>query len=158
MDRLFLLLAGCRPFGALPYAGTWASALTALLVYGAARCGVSTAGPAYFTALAVVVLLGAIGAGAAEKILDQPDPGCVTIDEAAGQMLALAWCPAHPAAVPAGFILFRFFVIAKPFPVRWLNRHLHGGLAIMLDDLMAGLYALAVLQAGPALHRRLLSP
>ena len=47
-----------------------------------------------------------------------------------------------------GFALFRLFDIAKPFPVGWVDRHLHGGLGIMLDDLVAGLYALLVLQFG----------
>jgi phosphatidylglycerophosphatase A len=47
-----------------------------------------------------------------------------------------------------GFALFRLFDIAKPFPVGWVDRHLHGGLGIMLDDVVAGLYALLVLHLG----------
>jgi phosphatidylglycerophosphatase A len=47
----------------------------------------------------------------------------------------------------AGFALFRLFDIWKPWPVRWADRRVHGGLGAMLDDVLAGLYALAVLQA-----------
>lgn len=46
------------------------------------------------------------------------------------------------------FLLFRIFDIWKPFPVSWLDSHLHGGIGIMLDDVMAGIYALLVLQVG----------
>jgi phosphatidylglycerophosphatase A len=46
----------------------------------------------------------------------------------------------------AGLVLFRIFDIAKPWPVSWADRKLHGGFGAMLDDALAGLYALAVLQ------------
>jgi phosphatidylglycerophosphatase A len=48
-------------------------------------------------------------------------------------------------AVIAAFTLFRFFDILKPFPAGWLDQHIHGGLGIMLDDVVAGLYSLIVL-------------
>ena len=51
-----------------------------------------------------------------------------------------------------GFLLFRIFDILKPFPVGWFDRHLHGGLGIMLDDVIAGLYALAILTVGLKLY------
>ena len=51
-------------------------------------------------------------------------------------------------AACAAFLLFRIFDIWKPFPVSWLDSHLHGGIGIMLDDVMAGIYALLVLQVG----------
>ncbi len=63
-------------------------------------------------------------------------------------LIALTAAPLHPAAALAGFALFRLFDIAEPFPVGWVDRHLHGGLGIMLDDVVAGLYALLVLQFG----------
>ncbi|MCI5138695.1 MAG: phosphatidylglycerophosphatase A, partial [Candidatus Electrothrix sp. AR1] len=70
----------------------------------------------------------------------------VVIDEILGQLIALALVPWHPLAALAGFALFRFFDILKPFPVGWLDQHIHGGLGIMLDDVMAGIYALLLLQ------------
>ena len=80
------------------------------------------------------------------------DPGDVVLDEC----VAIPWCflgwPALVAVVPAwvallaGFALFRFFDIAKPWPVSWADRQLHGGFGAMLDDALAGLYALLSLQ------------
>ena len=93
-------------------------------------------------------MIGTIAAGAAEKIVDQSDPGLVVIDEIVGQLIVLSIAPKHPLAVVAAFALFRLFDILKPFPVGWLDQHIHGGLGIMLDDVMAGLYALLILQIG----------
>jgi phosphatidylglycerophosphatase A len=75
------------------------------------------------------------------------DPGAVVIDEVAGQWLTLVFLPADPRAYVLAFVLFRLFDIAKPWPIGWMDRTLEGGLGIMLDDLMAGLYA-AVLSYG----------
>ena len=77
------------------------------------------------------------------------------IDEIVGQLIVLTAAPHHPVAVLAGFALFRLFDILKPFPVGWIDRHLHGGLGIMLDDVAAALYALLVLQLGLWLFARL---
>ena len=49
--------------------------------------------------------------------------------------------------IALGFVLFRFFDVLKPWPIRWLDRHIKGGLGIMVDDLLAGLFALICLQA-----------
>lgn len=131
--------------GYLPKApGTWGSAVGVLLWLPLSRL---EAAP-YLAVVAVLFALGVFGAGAAEKILDRPDPSIVVIDEIVGQLIALSFAPAHPAALLAGFLLFRFFDILKPFPVGWIDRHLHGGLGIMLDDVAAGLYALLVLHLG----------
>ncbi len=146
MDRLFLFIATAAGSGYLPKApGTWASALTALCWLLAASFIPLHTAP-YLLFVAAVFFIGVAGAGAAEKLLDRPDPGLVVIDEVAGQLIALCAAPAHPLAALAGFILFRIFDIFKPFPVSWLDQHIHGGLGIMLDDVAAGLYALAVLQ------------
>jgi phosphatidylglycerophosphatase A len=69
------------------------------------------------------------------------DPGAVVIDEVAGQWLAVVLLRADPLAYFLAFVFFRLFDIAKPWPVGWLDRTLKGGLGIMVDDLMAGLYA-----------------
>src|ERR1041385_8077785 len=73
------------------------------------------------------------------------DPRFVVIDEAAGPMIALIAVPLHGKYMLAGFILFRSFDIVKPFPLRRLEA-LPGGTGIMMDDVGAGLYALALLQ------------
>jgi phosphatidylglycerophosphatase A len=69
----------------------------------------------------------------------------VVIDEVAGQMIALIAAPVNWKYMLAGFILFRSFDIVKPFPLRRLEE-LPGGTGIMMDDVGAGLYALALLQ------------
>ena len=96
---------------------------------------------------------GVISAGAVEKIVDRGDPGLVVIDEIVGQLITLSCAPGEPKVALAGFLLFRLFDIFKPFPVGWIDQHLHGGLGIMLDDVAAGCYALLVLQLGLWLMR-----
>jgi len=96
--------------------------------------------------VAVLFVIGTFAAGAAEKIVDFGDPGLVVIDEIVGQLIVLAMVPHRPLPVLAGFVLFRFFDIIKPFPIAWIDLHLHGGLGIMLDDVVAAIYALIVLQ------------
>lgn len=73
------------------------------------------------------------------------DPQEVVIDEVAGQMLTLSLLPPHFLAYAAGFLVFRFFDILKPFPAGWIDRNVKGGLGIMLDDLVAGVYGLIVM-------------
>jgi phosphatidylglycerophosphatase A len=145
MDKLFMFIASGACSGYLPKApGTWGSLVGVLLWLGLAKLAIIP----YAIVVAVLFVIGTAAAGAAEKIMDRPDPGLVVIDEIVGQLIALALVPHHPVAVLCGFLLFRVFDIFKPFPVGWIDRHLHGGLGIMLDDVMAGLYALAVLQIG----------
>jgi len=69
-----------------------------------------------------------------------PDPSKIVIDEILGQMLCLLFVPVSAVSVGAGFLLFRFFDIFKPFPVR-NSEKLPGGIGIVCDDLIAGLYA-----------------
>jgi phosphatidylglycerophosphatase A len=75
---------------------------------------------------------------------DSGDPQWIVVDEVVGQWLALAAVPLHPLAVLLAFGLFRLFDIAKPWPVSWADREVGGALGIMLDDLLAGLYAAVV--------------
>jgi phosphatidylglycerophosphatase A len=129
--------------GYLPKApGTWGSAGGLILYYF--LHGVAL--PAYLITVGVLLVAGFFAAGAAEKILDRKDPGCVVIDEIVGMLITLAAAPPYPLAWLLGFGLFRFFDIVKPFPVRWIDKRIQGGAGIMLDDVVAGLYGLLVLQ------------
>jgi phosphatidylglycerophosphatase A len=69
-----------------------------------------------------------------------PDPSRVVIDEILGQMLCLVFIPVSAVSLGVGFLLFRFFDIVKPFPVG-SSEKLPGGMGIVCDDLIAGLYA-----------------
>ncbi|MCG2829540.1 MAG: phosphatidylglycerophosphatase A [Desulfobacteraceae bacterium] len=77
----------------------------------------------------------------AEKILKQNDPGCIVIDEIAGIMVTFLSLPFNTITVIAGFLIFRFFDILKPFPIRSMERKLAGGTGIVMDDLLAGVYS-----------------
>jgi phosphatidylglycerophosphatase A len=143
MERLIVFIAtGCYS-GMIPKApGTWGSAFAMLPWYFCRDLSPVS----YLILLVLLFLVGVIAAGSTEKILDKPDPGCIVIDEIVGMFIALALAPEHPAAWLLGFMLFRVFDISKPFPVSWFDSHMHGGLGIMLDDVIAGIYAFASLQ------------
>ncbi len=143
MDKLIVALATGLYSGKIPFApGTWGSAF-ALIPWYFCR-GLSLVN--YLIVLAVIFVVGFLTSGSAEKIIDRPDPGCIVIDEILGMFITLTLAPSHPAAWLLGFLLFRIFDILKPFPVSWLDTHLHGGIGIMMDDVMAGIYALICLQ------------
>lgn len=93
--------------------------------------------------LAFIFLLGVYVSGRYSVLSGIEDPGCVVIDEVAGLLLFYIIFPFQPVYILAGFILFRFFDILKPFPVNFFDR-IKSGWGIMLDDMMAGLYAAAV--------------
>jgi phosphatidylglycerophosphatase A len=73
------------------------------------------------------------------------DPSAVVIDEVAGQWLVMVAAPLDPLAYAVAFLLFRIFDIWKPWPVWWVDCRVKGGLGIMLDDLLAAVYAAAAL-------------
>ena len=145
MDRIFMFIASGAYSGYLPKApGTGGSMAGVAMWFGLRRLELIP----YIGVIAVLFVTGAICAGAAEKILDRGDPGIVVIDEIVGQLIALTALPAHPVTVLAGFLIFRLFDIVKPFPINWLDRHIHGGIGIMLDDVLAGLFTLVIMQIG----------
>lgn len=78
--------------------------------------------------------------------LGKDDPSAVVWDEIVGYLVTMIAAPTGWQWMIAGFILFRFFDILKPWPISWADKNLHGGLGIMVDDVMAGLCALAILQ------------
>lgn len=69
------------------------------------------------------------------------DPKEIVIDEVAGQGLALVLCPPSWVALLLGFVLFRLFDILKPWPISFIDRKIKSALGIMLDDILAGLFA-----------------
>ncbi len=76
-----------------------------------------------------------------ERELRQSDPGEVVIDELCGYLVAMIGHPVAPASIFAGFLFFRLFDIWKPWPLRYLDNNLKGGMGIMMDDVGAGIYA-----------------
>lgn len=104
---------------------------------------------ALLVAVTGVLALGVWASGRYCAATEQPDSGEVVIDEVTGQWLALVFAaPDNAWHFLAAFLLFRFFDIAKPWPASWAQDHLPGGWGVMMDDIVAGLYAAATLYAG----------
>jgi len=96
--------------------------------------------------LALAAVAGAIvvamwAAGRAETILGGHDHGCIVIDEVAGMLVAGLLVPATWLAAALAFACFRLFDVWKPFPIGVVDRRVRGGLGVVGDDLIAGLYA-----------------
>lgn len=145
--RLCLLLASGLGAGYLPLApGTWGTLVAVPLYLALARLPALS----YLAAGLVFVALAVAAAGKAERLSGRKDPGFVVIDEMAGFLVAMALIPFGWGTLAAGFVLFRLLDVLKPPPVRAVER-LGGGLGIVGDDLVAGLYAnlaLRLLTAG----------
>jgi phosphatidylglycerophosphatase A len=128
-----------------PGPGTWASVAT-VIVWALASTRIPPEARTWATlvAAAVVTLIGIPAATRVARASGIKDPQFVVIDEVAGQLVALIAVPLAWKTFLAGLILFRVFDISKPFPIRRLER-LPEGTGIVVDDLGAGLYALAIM-------------
>lgn len=131
-----LILATWFGTGLMPRAsGTFGTlAAIPLVLIGCLGVGWSAA------ALVVVTLTALWASHRTQELLGREDPSEVVIDEAAGFCVTLFLLPLTWQSVALGFILFRFFDVVKPWPVRQAER-LRGGLGIVMDDLLAGVYA-----------------
>jgi phosphatidylglycerophosphatase A len=137
------LLATWFAVGLIPIMpGTWGS-LAAMPSAWAILAVLGTKGLAI--AIAVTLFAGWWAASTLIKASGISDPGFVVIDEVVGQWLVLLAAPPDPLAWLLAFLLFRIFDIWKPWPVRWADREITGGLGVMLDDLLAAVYAGVVL-------------
>lgn len=123
--------------------GTWGSLPGLAAAWGCDRLG---GGLAVAAGAAFLAIAGVWAAGRAEVVLGEKDPGPVVVDEIAGQMTTLAFLPATPWTLLAGFVLFRALDVFKPWPANRLE-DLPGGSGIMADDLMVGVYANLILHA-----------
>ena len=150
-DRAFLL---ARPahflalgFGSgllTPAPGTWgtlaALPLAALLLW----LGISPWALALLTL--PLFLLGIWLCDVTGRALGVADSGHIVWDEIVAMLLVLALVPATPLWWAVAFAAFRLFDIVKPWPIRWLDRHVHGGFGVMLDDAVAALFATLLLR------------
>lgn len=129
-----------------PGPGTYGSA-AALVLWITAAQTLHPTHLALYTAIAAIIatLIGIPAATIIARESGRKDPGHVVIDEVAGQLIALILCPPDWAHAILALLLFRLFDILKPPPIRQLER-LPAGTGIMLDDVAAGFFALAVIQ------------
>jgi phosphatidylglycerophosphatase A len=135
-----VVVATAGGLGRSPVApGTVASAVTAVVLW------LADLSPLVLAAVFVVVTaLGTWAADTSERTLGGKDAGPIVIDEVAGMILAVLLTPPTPLVLAAAFVLFRLFDVGKPFPANVAER-LRGGVGVMVDDLVAGLYALVLM-------------
>lgn len=102
----------------------------------------------YLAVTLAVIAVGPWICGKTSRDMGVHDHGGIVWDEIAGFLLTMFLMPVTPLAALLGFLFFRLFDIVKPWPIGWLDRRIHGGTGIMLDDLVAGLYAWLATAAG----------
>lgn len=101
----------------------------------------------YGLLIAVSALFGCWLCGKVARDLGVHDHGGIVWDEMVGIWITLWLAPPGWLWLLLGFVLFRVFDILKPWPISWIDRHIHGGIGIMLDDVLAGVLAWLVVQA-----------
>jgi phosphatidylglycerophosphatase A len=127
--------------GYLPFIpGTFGSA-AALVLFIFLKPGLL----AQYAFLALFLSLGFYFSGKAERLFNSKDPKYIVIDEVAGMFLALLFVPLDFRLLAIGFLLFRVLDTVKPYPADRLQ-NLNGSAGIMLDDIVAGVYANIILQ------------
>jgi len=138
--KLGLILSTWFGTGLLPKApGTFGTIATVPVVLGLGLIGNWSS----VLVLALVVVVAVWASGISRKLFGQNDPPAIVIDEVAGFMLTMIFLPLSWQVLVLGFFLFRFFDILKPFPIKRVEQ-IGGGLGIVADDLIAGLYAFVV--------------
>ncbi len=129
--------------GAMPKApGTWGT-LAAVPLYLLME---PLALPLYLLLLLLLALLGVWLCHRTASDMGVHDHPGIVWDEFVGFFITMIAAPAGWVWIVVGFILFRFFDILKPWPIRWVDTHVRGGFGIMFDDVLAGLMALACMQ------------
>ena len=138
MKGLSVFIASFGYVGYFPIAPGTAGSLAALALFAFIKwIGV----PAFeLGAIVAVFAIGVWAAHGTEIALGRKDPGVVVIDEVLGMLITLALLPVSLLGIVLGFLFFRVLDVIKPYPAAQLE-HLHGGLGIMADDAVAGLYA-----------------
>lgn len=154
LERTGYLLAAGLGAGFAPIAPGTVGSLEGVAIFLAIVAfhpGLSTLLAVLAVVNGVLFAVGVWASNCACRITGLEDPRLAVIDEVSGQLITLTplvfWAPLSIPAVVAGFLLFRLFDIFKPYPIRKLER-LHGGLGVMADDTLAGVYAAAVLCLG----------
>ncbi len=101
---------------------------------------------AYLILTLVAFYLGVYLCGQAAAKLQSADHGGIVWDEIVGLLITMYGLPLESETLLAGFAAFRLFDILKPWPINWLDRNIKGGLGVMLDDALAGVFAALLLR------------
>jgi phosphatidylglycerophosphatase A len=144
MDRFIVWLASAGYSGNLPFAPGTAGTIVGMLVYIIFSYFPA---PIYLLSLAAVFFLAWWAADRAGVILGRSDSPRIVIDEIVGYLITMAFLPRTLTTIIGGFLFFRVLDIIKPPPARFIDRQMQGGLGVVLDDVVAGIYANLLLQA-----------
>ncbi|HSN14449.1 MAG TPA: phosphatidylglycerophosphatase A [Anaeromyxobacteraceae bacterium] len=139
----WVLLAAWGPCGFSPVAPGTVGTLGAVPLWWALSW---LPGVAHLAAIVVLTLLGVLAAGRAGRYWGVTDASAIVIDEVVGYLVTVALVPFSWRAAALGFVLFRLFDVTKPWPVSVLDR-VKSAWGVMLDDVVAGVYAMAILHA-----------
>jgi phosphatidylglycerophosphatase A len=129
--------------GLLPHAPGTAGTVAAIPVYLLLQ---PLAAPYYIAIVVLLALAGIAICGQAARHLGVHDHPGIVWDEIVGYLVTMAFAPPGWLWIGLGFVLFRLFDILKPWPIKWCDRQVDGGLGIMLDDLLAGVFSAVLLQ------------
>jgi phosphatidylglycerophosphatase A len=141
VQRIAVVLATIGPIGHLPVAPGTLGSFAALPLLPALAAVRDRSAVAYAIAVIVLVAVAVWAAGRAEDTLGGGDHSAIVIDEVAGMVMAGILLPGTWAAAALAFALFRLFDVVKPFPAGVIDARVRGGLGVVGDDLVAGLYA-----------------
>jgi phosphatidylglycerophosphatase A len=145
-NRISLAYASAFHIGFIPGApGTYASIATTLCFFLIFHFSGRIISVLHLSAICLISLAGVLASDDVSRRTGNQDPQFVVIDEVAGQLLTFLFLPVNPFNLIMGTVLFRVFDMWKPFPIRKLE-HLRGGVGIMADDLLAGIYGNLVLR------------
>ena len=143
LKKPFHLFATCFGVGLMrPAPGTWGS-LAALLIWYFAEFLHSS----IHIVLPIFILFSWLACSQASQDSQSKDHSSIVIDEVAGMLVALSFVDHEIIIYFWVFLLFRLFDIWKPWPVSWADKNVKGGLGILLDDLIAGLFAGGIIYA-----------
>jgi phosphatidylglycerophosphatase A len=145
-NRLCLTFASMFYIGYIPGApGTYASFATAILFFLVYHISGGMLPSFHLSATCLISLAGILASSQITRSTGLEDPSFIVIDEVAGQLVTYLFLPVNFLNLILGFLLFRVFDVWKPFPIRKLES-LEGGVGIMADDLLAGVYGNVILQ------------
>jgi phosphatidylglycerophosphatase A len=142
MNRFFLILATGFGVGYSPVAPGTLGTLVAIPIYYFLS---EIPSPLYEITLIGFIFLSVWISEKAEIFFVKKDDQRIVIDEIVGFLITMLWIPKTTRFIIIGFILFRFFDILKPIPIRRLEKGLKGGYGVVLDDVAAGVYANIIL-------------
>jgi phosphatidylglycerophosphatase A len=142
MNRVFLFIATGFGVGYSPVAPGTLGTLIAIPIYYFLS---EIPSPLYEITLIGFFFLSVWISENAEIFFGKKDDQRIVIDEIVGFLITMLWIPKTVPFIIIGFFLFRFFDILKPFPIRRMERKLKGGFGVVLDDVMAGVYANIIL-------------